>query len=453
VIHPGNFDWSPWRVLIVDRDEQFRFFARGLFKHQRVADIISSPYSRDLPRLVAHNPLHLAFVELTPGDTVLPSVLEWLRDPKRSPVTDLPVVLLAAELDRMQLAAVCAFGIHGVLQKPLSGAKMLAAAQGVLTSPRLFKLAGEPAKPRLPSPPSRHSQARPSPPARLARPVAAAVVAEGRGDGLAPPSAEPAAAGQGEAGQPTAGRADDGVGVETAQTKRRRRRDWSDEDAGPTSGAVETIETVATAREVDGGEIETVAKKPVRRTTAADPTSDDQTGPPRQPVGPDVEAILARHARWVEAGGQDGERARLEGFDLSGRQLSGAVLTSALLRRVDLSAADAGGALFHGADLRNADATGTRFVGADLAVARLRHARLVACQFAGASLKGADLAGADLSGAQMGDADLSGAILLGAQLAGADLAGVVGLTQGQLDDVAGDAQTRLPPGLSLPQTP
>lgn len=439
--NPAKFDWSPWRILIVDRDEQFRFFARGLFKHHRVADIVSSAHTRDLPRLLAHNPLHIAFIELASADTVLPSVLEWLRDPKRSPAPDLPVVLLATEIDRTLLAAVCAFGIHGVLQKPLSGAKMLAAAKGVLTSPRLFKSAGEPAKAQLPSPPSRHSQARPPLPVRRTPPAAAVLVGSVE-DTLAVTTDKAGATGPEEARRPAAGGAGgrgDVGGVETVAAMQQVRGDWNGALAAPAGGG--------------GGGIETVATKAARGKAPVDETErkEDEAQPSRQPVGPDVEAILARHARWVEAGGQDGERARLEGFDLSGRQLSGVVLTSALLRRVDLSAVDAGGALFHGADLRNADATGTRFVGADLAVTRLRHARLVACQFAGASLKGADLAGADLSGAQMGDADLSGAILLGATLVGADFAGVIGLTQGQLDDVVGDAHTRLPPGLFLPQ--
>jgi uncharacterized protein YjbI with pentapeptide repeats len=170
-----------------------------------------------------------------------------------------------------------------------------------------------------------------------------------------------------------------------------------------------------------------------------------------RPPARSIEDILAGHASWVGSLGNSGQRANLEGEDLSGLSLSGAVLNSALLRRCDLTGSDLGGASLPGADLRHARLNGANLAGCNLALARLRHASLCGCRLDGANLKGADLAGADFSAAVLGEADLTGAILLAANFSQADLSSVAGLTQAQLQDAVGDAHTRLGPGLYLVQ--
>jgi Pentapeptide repeats (8 copies) len=89
-----------------------------------------------------------------------------------------------------------------------------------------------------------------------------------------------------------------------------------------------------------------------------------------------------------------------------------------------------------GADLRRADLVGADLVRADLRAANLRGAYLIGADLRGADLRGADLIGADLRGARLGGADLRGAIFV---------------TQSQLDAAAGDADTRLPDGLTRPE--
>ncbi|MFD6090935.1 pentapeptide repeat-containing protein [Oerskovia sp. NPDC060338] len=87
------------------------------------------------------------------------------------------------------------------------------------------------------------------------------------------------------------------------------------------------------------------------------------------------------------------------------------------------------------ADRRGADLIGRRLADADLR---------------GASLRGALLVGADLRGADLRSADLVGADLRGADLSGADLTDALFLTQVQVDAARGDADTRLPAGLTRP---
>ena len=87
-----------------------------------------------------------------------------------------------------------------------------------------------------------------------------------------------------------------------------------------------------------------------------------------------------------------------------------------------------------GLDLRGADLSDLDLDGIDLEDARL----------SGADLEGASLRGADLEGA-----DMSGADLDGLDLRGADLTGTTGLADRHLETACLDADTVLPPGLTV----
>jgi hypothetical protein len=67
--------------------------------------------------------------------------------------------------------------------------------------------------------------------------------------------------------------------------------------------------------------------------------------------------------------------------------------------------------------------------------------------------RGANLSGANLSGADLFGVNLSGADLMGADLRRANLSGARNLTQEQLDQACGSADTELPKGLDLPLCP
>jgi len=69
--------------------------------------------------------------------------------------------------------------------------------------------------------------------------------------------------------------------------------------------------------------------------------------------------------------------------------------------------------------------------------------------FRDASFRGADLSGANLAHAQLGGADLSGAHLTITSIRAADLSRAKGLTQAQLDQACGDAETKLPAHLHV----
>jgi hypothetical protein len=123
-----------------------------------------------------------------------------------------------------------------------------------------------------------------------------------------------------------------------------------------------------------------------------------------------------------------------------------------------------------GANLTGAILTRANFVGANLFRIRLDDANLVDAELMEADLTGARLNRADLSGALLAAANLSGAELHEANLSEALLVGsdssrctarrrrpssdpqmdAVGLTQEQLNSARGNARTRLPPRLQRP---
>ena len=178
------FDWKARRILIVDRDSQFRFWARSVFKHQQVREALSVSYPVAVSPLLLRHDISVAFIELSHEETGLMDFLQWLRNRRTSPSPDMPVVLLTKTIERTQLSRACTFGIHGILQKPVSGEMLLNAVVGVLTNPRIVKVGPEqPAEPVRPVPPDAPPKVGTDPRRPAAKPLAAKAIAGGRTDG------------------------------------------------------------------------------------------------------------------------------------------------------------------------------------------------------------------------------------------------------------------------------
>jgi uncharacterized protein YjbI with pentapeptide repeats len=152
--------------------------------------------------------------------------------------------------------------------------------------------------------------------------------------------------------------------------------------------------------------------------------------------------------------------AKLEKADLAGAKLNEADLDYSHLEAANLSSAELKGAHLGGAHLQDAKLNGADLKGAQFFDAHLEGADLTSCevagaQFSGAHLQGANLMSCDLTEANLENANLENAILenaelKGSKLSGANLKDVKGLTQGQLNKAFGDANTKLPPGLTIP---
>jgi hypothetical protein len=136
--------------------------------------------------------------------------------------------------------------------------------------------------------------------------------------------------------------------------------------------------------------------------------------------------------------------APLRPFDLYQANLSGQSLLGENLRRANLM-----GANLSGADLTRANLSDASLYSANLSGANLMGANLSGAHLSDANLSGANLYFANLSGADLYRVNLSGADLYRPNLSGANLLGAKNLTQTQLDKACGNADTKLPEGLTL----
>jgi hypothetical protein len=98
-------------------------------------------------------------------------------------------------------------------------------------------------------------------------------------------------------------------------------------------------------------------------------------------------------------------------------------------------------------DLRDTDLSGVQLLKANLS-----STWLVGANLSGAYLLEVGLLWTDLRWANLNGADLSAAHLIWASLSGADLSDARGLTQEQIELAIGDANTKLPAGLHMPES-
>ena len=87
----------------------------------------------------------------------------------------------------------------------------------------------------------------------------------------------------------------------------------------------------------------------------------------------------------------------------------------------------------------------TNFASADL-----RDVNAYATVFTGANFSGANMENATFVGTYLQGAKFSGATLTGVNFSGAEMDRATGLTQAQLNRACGDAPTRLPRGMRIP---
>ncbi len=146
---------------------------------------------------------------------------------------------------------------------------------------------------------------------------------------------------------------------------------------------------------------------------------DEEEGPKRHRVSEEkLKDILAAHKKWLVSGGNEGERADLQG----------AILINAKLKEVDLSHANLQRAVLREAELQ----------GCNLFTAELQEAILIGAHLEGAKLREANLQNAHLQGAFLQEAEL-----LRADLRPARMAGVTGLETAVLTDINLEGATGL----------
>jgi len=61
---PQKFDWKRQRILLLDQDDQFRFWARGVFNRLGVAEVISTASGFDALHALERTDATLGMVDL-----------------------------------------------------------------------------------------------------------------------------------------------------------------------------------------------------------------------------------------------------------------------------------------------------------------------------------------------------------------------------------------------------
>jgi uncharacterized protein YjbI with pentapeptide repeats len=176
--------------------------------------------------------------------------------------------------------------------------------------------------------------------------------------------------------------------------------------------------------------------------------------------------------------GSNFENANLVETDLSATDLRDSNFTGANLSKAKLSRAWFGGSRAENANFEKIEgyragfqsmlAKGASFAGAELQRANFQGANLEGVTFQKAELSrvifneavltgtnfgSANLARADFTGAVFnGPLDFSNAFLSLTRIEGVDLSASIGIEQHQVDMACGDTQTKLPEGLTIPQT-
>ena len=439
----GAPKWQDLHLLIVSQDDQFRFWARTVFRKFKAADVFSTPTGSEALHILKTSPADAILLDLFKEPKLGVRFVQHLRAVER--FADIPLILLIQSGDEALVRTACQSGIQNVIRKPVAEGDMVKRVAATIADPRRLiwtdgyvgkerrtvdpnfkgpdRRAEKPPAEPAPEKPKAAKQAKPAPPPK------------------APPTARPA-------GERAAVEIEDAAAIEAAEAARlARQRELEGELAAPPPAkparpepkAIETRDDAPKStppKHSDDDWQEALAPDPKQRKAPAAPELD-------------VPQILNDHAVWLETRGKDGLRAQFQGKDLSGANLAGADLSNANLRSADLSGADCSGANFEGVDMRQAIMSGAKSQGVNLYHAKLRHADLRGCDLRGANLRDSDLAGANLGGALLAEADLDGANLLYSDLSGADLGEVAGLRQGQLDKAVGDAQTKLPAGLRV----
>lgn len=136
-----------------------------------------------------------------------------------------------------------------------------------------------------------------------------------------------------------------------------------------------------------------------------------------------------------------GEIAKVQ----NGKSCAGCNLFQAELAYKDVQKIDLSGARLRQSDMSLGTFDAVNLTGANLSIANLFGARFNRANFSNANLQNVIAVGT-----YFGSSNLTGADLGKANFSGADLSIARGLTQSQLNQACGDANTQLPKGKTIP---
>ena len=466
-------DWNKKRYLIVDGDEKFRSWSEGVLRKVGATEVRSVPTCKDGFVLQKEYRADVLLVDLQLRDMHPVDFMRRVRKLEEEGQAETLIIPVTASADAAILRQACLAGIQSFIRKPTDVDNFIKRVEGALINPRRFvfgrryfgperrlkQTAYEGAERRRPT-------AAPVAPPRPTAADATPVVAGKKKPTAAAQPAKPAAATQPAKPAAAAQPAKPAAAAQPAKPAAAAQPAKPAAPAQPTKPAAAAQPTKPTAPAAPAKKTavpKTPAETPLAKKPAVvdEPESliddggitliaDTDVAAIDEDLSPGVKQAIENHMTWLRTGGEEGERASLQGSDLHGAHLGRIDLSNVNLREADLSDADCAGINLQGADLRQANLSHANITEGNLGVAKLRHSSFKNTRLDGANLRGADLAGATFHGASLKEADFTGANLLSTDFLETDLSRSKGLDQRQFNSATADSTTVLPGGLRLP---
>ena len=138
----AEFDWHKLKVLVLDGDNAFAAWAKEVLLERGVTEVRSSASATERFHLLRDFAAQVVLVETKMPDVSGVDFVRWVRSPRHSPNTDLPLVLTTARPEAAILRHACEIGIESFMQKPIEAEKFLRRLATTVRQPRRFVIGG-----------------------------------------------------------------------------------------------------------------------------------------------------------------------------------------------------------------------------------------------------------------------------------------------------------------------
>ena len=137
-------DWGRMNILIVDQDNEFRFWARSVFRKMGVMEVFSTASGAEALEILCNQDVDIGLVDLVMEDMDGVRFIKELRDGTNNKQSGMPVVLLTRSVDLDQLTPAFDAGVENLIQKPVSEATLLQRVGTTAANPQRVVLKGSP---------------------------------------------------------------------------------------------------------------------------------------------------------------------------------------------------------------------------------------------------------------------------------------------------------------------
>ena len=137
---PQQFDWQRQRILLLDQDDQFRFWARGVFNRLGAAEVISTASGFDALHALERTDATLGMIDLEFKGMTAAEFIRDVRAKRAQRLSALPIILMAKTQDKKSIYEASLRGIEGIIVKPIAEKAMLTRVVATILKPERIVL-------------------------------------------------------------------------------------------------------------------------------------------------------------------------------------------------------------------------------------------------------------------------------------------------------------------------